>query len=512
MIYGSGNRNLTPGDSIFHCHFYPHFAGGLWSLWRVHDVFESGTKLERGDDGIARPAPDSRALPDGEIACGTPIPAVVPMPTLPMAPVPPEVRIARTPPPCDGPAPAGPAAKIPPSRRVELVYPERDRGKNPGYPFFIPGIAGRRAPQPPLDFARDVAGQPLDGGLPRHVVLDKASQVDLYHQENIYDFSRDFFSLGANNTTSPVPLSVQQLPEDGTPFELAAMDYHERGTHPTDRPDGSPGEFLTNGGERRPGAPFANPERNPWNERLRQRARETSLSAGEAEYLEREKFRDPPGHKPTVAYKAADIQLDVVFNKKGWHYPQQRISSLWEDVANVLAGRRRPEPLFFRANSGSLVEYWLTNLLPGYYELDDFQVRTPTDIVGQHIHLVKFDVTSSDGAANGFNYQDGSYGADEVRSRIAAINAGGGIYNFDLSRQYDLAPRSTPIFGPTGPMVNPGWEPRPRCSSGTPISSSARCWSPATCRATRIGPSSRCSRTIISGHRPISKSACTPRY
>ena len=28
MIYGSGNRNLTPGDSIFHCHFYPHFAAG----------------------------------------------------------------------------------------------------------------------------------------------------------------------------------------------------------------------------------------------------------------------------------------------------------------------------------------------------------------------------------------------------------------------------------------------------------------------------------------------------
>ena len=35
------------------------------------------------------PVPDwNRALPDGEIASGTPIPAVVPMPTLPMAPIP----------------------------------------------------------------------------------------------------------------------------------------------------------------------------------------------------------------------------------------------------------------------------------------------------------------------------------------------------------------------------------------------------------------------------------------
>ncbi|HHH39252.1 MAG TPA: copper oxidase, partial [Sedimenticola sp.] len=36
---GSGNRNVTPGDSIFHCHLYPHFAQGMWALWRVHDVF-----------------------------------------------------------------------------------------------------------------------------------------------------------------------------------------------------------------------------------------------------------------------------------------------------------------------------------------------------------------------------------------------------------------------------------------------------------------------------------------
>ncbi|HSP79425.1 MAG TPA: hypothetical protein VLQ93_12895, partial [Myxococcaceae bacterium] len=42
---GSGNRNYTAGDAIFHCHFYPHFAQGMWSLWRVHDVFESGTRL-----------------------------------------------------------------------------------------------------------------------------------------------------------------------------------------------------------------------------------------------------------------------------------------------------------------------------------------------------------------------------------------------------------------------------------------------------------------------------------
>ncbi|HEY9284605.1 MAG TPA: hypothetical protein VIP46_14210, partial [Pyrinomonadaceae bacterium] len=64
---GSGNRNKTPGDSIFHCHFYPHFAQGMWELWRVHDVFEAGTQT----DVEGRPTPGARALPDGEIAAGT---------------------------------------------------------------------------------------------------------------------------------------------------------------------------------------------------------------------------------------------------------------------------------------------------------------------------------------------------------------------------------------------------------------------------------------------------------
>ncbi len=42
ISFGGGNRNLSPGDSIFHCHLYPHFAQGMWELWRTHDVFEDG--------------------------------------------------------------------------------------------------------------------------------------------------------------------------------------------------------------------------------------------------------------------------------------------------------------------------------------------------------------------------------------------------------------------------------------------------------------------------------------
>jgi hypothetical protein len=42
---GAGNRNISAGDAIFHCHFYPHFAQGMWEHWRINDVLQTGTQL-----------------------------------------------------------------------------------------------------------------------------------------------------------------------------------------------------------------------------------------------------------------------------------------------------------------------------------------------------------------------------------------------------------------------------------------------------------------------------------
>ena len=55
---GSGNRNKSAGDSIFHCHFYPHFAQGMWYHWRHNDTFQAGTILaatphDHDSDGYA---------------------------------------------------------------------------------------------------------------------------------------------------------------------------------------------------------------------------------------------------------------------------------------------------------------------------------------------------------------------------------------------------------------------------------------------------------------------------
>lgn len=110
--------------------------------------------------------------------------------------------------------------------------------------------------------------------------------------------------------------------------------------------------------------------------------------------------------RPRV-YKAANIQFDAVYNKVGYHFPQARILALWEDAWPVINKQRPPEPLVMRMNTFDCVQYQQTNLVPATYEMDDYQVRTPTDVIGQHIHLPKWDLVSADGSANGWNYEDG---------------------------------------------------------------------------------------------------------
>jgi hypothetical protein len=409
MVYGgSGNKNLTVGDSIFHCHFYPHFAQGMWALWRVHDVFERGTRI--GANGTALNDGPNRALPDGEIAQGTPIPGLVPLPTLAMAPIPARVEIKSV----QETAPTG--TKV---NRYEVAVNQDDLrgGLQPGYPFFIPGIAGQRAPHPPMSYAPEldangkqveIAGekQRLDGGLPRNVAVAELGKS--YQQQNRWDFSKDNDQLFA-----------RELAEDGDTVEKATMKVYQTRNHPSFTSVGTPVPFVYNGQPAVHGAPFANPGVHYDGSPVRVCEPADPNCNG----------KDFEGRKLT--YKSANIQTDVVLNKKGWHYPQQRMSVLWEDVKPTLDGKRRPEPLFMRANSGDMVEFWLTNLIPNYYELDDFQVRTPTDVVGQHIHLVKFDVMASDGAGNGWNYESGSLAAEEVRGLIGAVNKAGGMVGTD---------------------------------------------------------------------------------
>ena len=93
---GSGNRNKSAGDAIFHCHFYPHFAQGMWYHLRNYDTFEAGTKLVEVLEAalaattrlaFASAAADARARTRARIrrrvAAGVPIAAIVPLPGKP---------------------------------------------------------------------------------------------------------------------------------------------------------------------------------------------------------------------------------------------------------------------------------------------------------------------------------------------------------------------------------------------------------------------------------------------
>ena len=88
-LYGSGSRQRSFGDIIWHCHLYPHFHHGMWGMWRSFDRLVDG----------------SRAYPDG-----TPCPALLPLPGR---------------------------------------EPERPSATHPGFPWFIDGDFPMKSPPPP---------------------------------------------------------------------------------------------------------------------------------------------------------------------------------------------------------------------------------------------------------------------------------------------------------------------------------------------------------------------------
>lgn len=564
---GSGNRNRTVGDSIFHCHLYPHFAQGMWELWRVHDVFEDGSrKLPDGQwnpglslteeieqlKALARPGSVHRQtgqrIEPGDgldgTRLGTPIPALVPLPHQAVPPV---------------PSYPDKIATLQQDGTVGDVVAAAEVTTFPGYPFYVPGTPGHRPPQAPMDIARERAGGPngtgqtltaeyLDGGLPRHIVRDGSSRAPEFAvPKDLPPLGRDREIAQSQIVAKALALGdmtmkfksavIEPLPYDGTPLERAAMAFHHDG-QVAGQPlrintlggasasynaaigaydlDGQ--AFAVNGAPPKPGAPYADPCGAPdklgrilridqggaityrvldengdahdlmatpagttpmgtggtpavdqdvsnWaNRRLPQTLTEALpvlyyVADGTVHQLDRRgalprdaasplllreadpfldtgaggpDFTSDPGVIGFRRYEASAVQLDLVTNRAGWHDPQARINVLtaasdsYKDGPAKPANRFSPKvsaseaPFFFRALSGECIEFRHTNELPKDLELDDFQVRTPTDTIGQHIHLVKFDVTASDGSANGWNYEDGTFAPDEIAARICA--------------------------------------------------------------------------------------------
>jgi len=471
---GAGNRNKTVGDAIFHCHFYPHFAQGMWYHLRNHDVYETGTVLEvsNADDPqnpttgfhttpfalrSGKPAAGARALPDGELVDGTPIPALVPLPGKPMPPMPGEVKVVAV----DrgdwsiatGRVAPNALGQGPDSAQAVVV----DRSKNPGFPFWVGGnecgiptetdpcplgIVGQRSTTPPLDMLTEAGAQTADhnpklaggwdGGLPRHALRGYTSGGASVDSDNAALTADPVAILRLNFSKIVERAQPVYFPEVGTDLEQLAMGYMAVRNHPTCTADGTCDtavggtadvKFVMNGARPVPGAPYNDPciddAGTPLDAGVLGRffSGDPAVENGLAVRGRSEFSSDNPR-----VYAVANVQIDAVFNKVGYHYPQERIIALWGDVANYIAKVKPPEPLVMRYATFDCGKILHTNLIPAEFALDDFQVRTPTDIIGQHIHLVKWDLTTNDGAANGWNYEDGSLSPGAVRERIHAIN------------------------------------------------------------------------------------------
>jgi hypothetical protein len=472
---GSGNRNKSAGDAIFHCHFYPHFAQGMWELWRNHDTMEVGTPLavSDGPDGFhtepfaladGMPAADVRALPDGEILAGTPIPALVPLPGKAMPPMPGRVTVVADDANGDGTFDRS-VADVDETDTDPALATLDETGqpgglnptglKNPGFPFWIAGIehtVGQRGTTPPLDMLTEDQAAALgipeglaggfDGGLPRHTLEGYLAGGSSNDTQTRLDFSK------VVTLAKPV-----YFPEEGTEIEKAAMAFHAERNHPSFKLDmfgnATAENFVLNGAPPVPGAPYHEPCIDDEGDLFL--AGEPGQFFGVND-LETEGTPTFGAHNPRT-YKAAVIQTDVVLNKVGYHFPQQRIITLNEDVQPTLDKQRPPQPFVIRFNTFDCGKFLHTNLVPEVYELDDYQVRTPTDIIGQHIHLPKWDLTSADGSGNGWNYEDGTLSPGAVRERIHAINDFNTNFPDDAvpppTGETELTAAAHPFFGST---------------------------------------------------------------
>ncbi len=142
LVYeqGAGSQLGTAGDSILHCHLYPHFAGGLWSAFRVFDKlrinFMDPANIHATlDDGTPLYYPD-----------GTQEAALVPLPAR-MALF--DTRVSGA---VDNRAPA--------PRGMPNRTATPPNATHPGYPDFIAGKFGLKALQPPMFIINPTTGAP----------------------------------------------------------------------------------------------------------------------------------------------------------------------------------------------------------------------------------------------------------------------------------------------------------------------------------------------------------------
>ncbi|KAK9763500.1 hypothetical protein K7432_009757 [Basidiobolus ranarum] len=122
-----------------------------------------------------------------------------------------------------------------------------------------------------------------------------------------------------------------------------------------------------------------------------------------------------PRNLETHFFNVSIMTRDIEYNKYGWHYPYGHMFAAAETVKPDPGRPARYEPFTMRVTQKSVSVSQYTNNLPRTIPATPFDKqfpRCPTVAsegeAGMHVHLVKFDVLSSDGASVGWNYISGA--------------------------------------------------------------------------------------------------------
>ncbi|WP_404430611.1 cell wall-binding repeat-containing protein [Microbacterium lacus] len=409
LNYGAGARVGTVGDSIFHCHLYTHFSHGFWALMRVHDVLEDG----------------GNALPDG-------------------------TRVSPWAPLSEIGAGLGLAASVPPPKQAASF-------DIPGYPRFIPGEWGARAPQPPLSVWQrefDTDGNPvLDGaGNPVEQLakrLTGTAELDpalLEMTQNIatdavtgsltLEFAGDVAAVALPASADDVRTAIEGMTSvdraevlgigtEADPWRIRLLAWRAVAD-------------LTIGASVDPPATASSTPSAGFDPTDAEAARIAHRLA--VEQSVQLAYHDARGTSPVpgaplvdpcptdarvVTYRVSIIQLPLQYTgdaPDGWRDVQGRMLVADEDVNAVLSGQKKPEPFFYRVNSGDCIDFELTNRTPNVIGDDAYQQLIMTNMAGSHIHLVNFDVLASDGASNGWNYQQAAFTEDQAEYNRALLD------------------------------------------------------------------------------------------
>jgi hypothetical protein len=350
-LYGAGNRQLVPGDVIWHCHLYPHFHHGMWGLLRTYDRRHDLPLPDPARPWLAqldppRPDPTRPDLDESDrpgVQCypdGTPIPPLLPLPD-------------REPP----PAPTGEDPGWP-----RFMRETREGDQLPGEALDRAGRPRQKSPRVPWIWDGEgvpegVERRPLPAGFDYRPATDAEKAFFFQHRgeqpqpgtvrnaDPEPGWLTPYLAF-ADGDTRRVPRHLEVLRE---PFLYNRHGWHDPRGHRYRQADPHATDVLT----------------------------DAALRAGAATRIP----VPPPGQPP-----------DPVRDPQPPRPPQRR------------------EPAFFRAHHGDPVALTLHNRIAYPIPGDAFDHALPRPGVpglwecGLHVHMVKFDVVCADGASSGWNY------------------------------------------------------------------------------------------------------------